>query len=47
MVRAVCLRNVLAATSLAAPRTKPRDEVMLIDNGVRDHEYSDNSKKFM
>ena len=37
----------IAATSLAAPRTKPRDEVMLIDNGVRDTVYEDDKREFM
>ena len=37
----------IAATSLAAPRTKPRDEVMLLDNGVRDKVYEDEKKEFL
>ena len=36
---------MVAASSLAAPRTKPRDEVMLMDNGVREEEYD--KKQFM
>ena len=38
---------IVAATSLAAPRTKPRDEVLLMDNGVRDTVYEDEKKEFL
>ena len=37
----------LAATSLAAPRTKPRDEILLLDNGVRDTVYEDEKREFL
>ena len=47
MVRLYSVSLFIAATSLAAPRTKPRDEVMLLDNGVRDKVYEDEKKEFL